>query len=40
MCEEWHIPGKALLIANTERRMTEYSTSDSLGDVSWVQKAT
>jgi len=24
---------------NTERRMTERSTSDSLGDVSWIQKA-
>ena len=32
--EEWHIP-----IANTDRRTTERSTSDSLGDVSWIQKA-
>jgi len=45
--EEWHIPGKqqvtnvasALPIANTDDRMTERSTLDSLGDVSWVQKA-
>ena len=29
----------ALLIANTDRRRTERSTSDSLGDVSWIQKA-
>jgi len=29
----------ALLIANTDHRMTERSTSDSLGDVSWIQKA-
>jgi len=28
-----------LLIANTDRRMTECSTSDSVGDASWVQKA-
>ena len=26
-------------IAYTDRRMTEHSTSDSLGDVSWIQKA-
>jgi len=29
----------ALLIANTDRRTTERSTSDSLGDISWIQKA-
>jgi len=29
----------ALPIANTDGRMTERSTSDSLGDVSWIQKA-
>jgi len=40
--EEWHIPGKtvsALPIANMDRRTTKCATSDSLGDVSWVQKA-
>ena len=30
----------ALPIANMDRRTTERSTSDSLGDISWVQKAT
>jgi len=30
----------ALLITNTDRRTTERSTSDCLGDVSWIQKAT
>ena len=30
----------ALPIANTDRTTTERSTSDSLGDVSWIQKAT
>jgi len=29
----------ALPIANTSNRMAERSTSDSLGDVSWIQKA-
>ena len=29
----------ALPIANTDCRTTECSTSDSLGDVSWIQKA-
>jgi len=29
----------ALPIANTDHRTTERSTSDSLGDVSWIQKA-
>ena len=29
----------ALPIANTDCRMTECLTSDSLGDVSWIQKA-
>ena len=29
----------ALPIANTDCRTTENSTSDSLGDVSWIQKA-
>jgi len=28
-----------LLITNTDHRMTERSTSDSLGYVSWIQKA-
>ena len=37
--EEWHIPS-ALTIANTDCGMAEHSTSDSLGDISWVQKAT
>jgi len=40
--EEWHIPRKAastLLIANTDCGMTERSTLDSLGNVSWIQKA-
>jgi len=27
------------LIANMDRRTTEHLTSDSLGDVSWIQKA-
>jgi len=41
--KEWHIPGKtasALPIANMDRKTTEHSTSDSFGNVSWVQKAT
>ena len=29
----------ALPIANTDRRTTEHSTSDSLGNISWIQKA-
>jgi len=29
----------ALPIANIDHRMTECSTSDSLGNVSWIQKA-
>jgi len=29
-----------LLITNTDRRTTEYSTSDSLGDISWISEAT
>ena len=42
--EEWHIPGKSkevimLLIATTTQGVTEWSTLDSLGAVSWVQKA-
>jgi len=40
--EEWHIPGKitsdALVITNTDHRTTEHSISDSVGDLSWVQK--
>jgi len=31
--------GSALLIANTDHRTNEHSTSDSLGGVSWIQKA-
>ena len=45
--EEWRsgtFPEKpqvsTLLIANMDHRMIERSTSDSLGDVSWVQNAT
>ena len=30
----------ALLITNKDHRTTECSTSDGLGDVSWMQKAT
>ena len=29
----------ALSIANTDRRMTERLTSDSLSNISWIQKA-
>jgi len=28
----------ALPITNTDHKMTECSTSDSLGDISWIQK--
>ena len=41
--EEWHIPRKtvsALLITITDCRTMEHLTSDSFGDISWVQKAT
>ena len=31
---------KALSITNIDHRMTKRLTSDSLGDVSWIQKAT
>jgi len=31
--------GSVVVIANTGRRMTEHSTSDSLHDISWIQKA-
>ena len=37
--EEQQVSECAVPIANTDRRMTEHSTSDSLGDVSWIQKA-
>ena len=31
---------QALPIANMDRRTTERLTTDSLGDISWIQKAT
>jgi len=41
--EEWHIPRKAaskwVCYRSPTRTVTECSTSDSLGDVSWIQKA-
>ena len=40
--EEWHIPRKTistLLIATTDHAVTEWSTSGSLGDVSWVHES-
>jgi len=42
--EEWHIPEKSQVSEcatnkSTNGRITKCSTSDSLGDVSWVQKA-
>jgi len=36
---ENHKQVSTLPVANTDHGMTERSTSDSLGDVSWVQKA-
>ena len=35
-----HKEASALPITNTDRRTTKHSTSGSLGDISWVQKAT
>jgi len=43
--EEWHNPGKTVSECTTDRkhrpynRTTEHSTSDSLGNISWIQKA-